>query len=156
MTPLPRARTTHARRTLPARWFTGPLVALALLGCAAVPASAAPADDAAGQQSYAQNETEPAVTDPSAREGELPPYDARDAQQAVDDMVMDEEAAQEEEAEGAEGAGRHCPTDAEDRAAGYERWGTHRDDAYPRSGGDGQDTPARPAPGQGDDAQIVG
>ncbi|MEU3499309.1 hypothetical protein ABZ726_00560 [Streptomyces hundungensis] len=146
MTPPPTARTTHARRAPSARWFTAPLVALALLGTGAGPSAAAPADDAEHFQ-YVQSESEPAFTDPSARADELPPYDARDAQQAVDEMVMDEE----EDAEG-----QHCPpTDDENRNENnenrqgrYERWGPHRDAAYPADGldggGDGQDTaPAR-------------
>ncbi|MFE9401998.1 hypothetical protein ACFYNY_09500 [Streptomyces sp. NPDC006530] len=134
MTPPPTARTTHARRALSARWFTAPLVALALLGTGAGTSSAAvPADDAEHFQ-YVQSESEPAFTDPSARADELPPYDARDAQQAVDEMVMDEE----EDADG-----QHCPpTGDEDPQGRYERWGPHRDGAYPAVGVDGQDAPA--------------
>ncbi|MCX5381868.1 hypothetical protein [Streptomyces sp. NBC_00083] len=157
MTPLPTARTAHGRRTPSARWFTAPLVALALLGSGAGTSSAAvPADDA-DHQSYVQSENEPAFTDPSAREDELPPYDAGEAQQAVDDMVMDEEA--DEEADGSDDKGRHCPPshddgkDGSERQGRYERWGPHRDEAYPSEGGegsggggggDGQDVPAPP------------
>ena len=134
MTPIPKARTGYSRG-LSARWFTAPLVALVLLGAGAGTSLAAPADDT-GQQ-YAQSEEEPAFTDPAARDGGLPPYDARDAQQAVDAMVMDEN----------EGDGQHCPPQNVDAQGRYERWGPHRDDAYPAEGGDGA------AP---DEPQIVG
>ncbi|WP_438293302.1 hypothetical protein [Streptomyces sp. HUAS TT7] len=119
MTPIPRARTAYSRG-LSARWITAPLVALVLLGAGAGTSLAAPADDS-GQQQYVQSEEEPAFTAPSAREGDLPPYDAGDAQQAVDAMVMDEN----------EGDGQHCPPQNDDSQGRYERWGPHRDDAYP-------------------------
>ncbi|MFG2722664.1 hypothetical protein ACGFW5_30860 [Streptomyces sp. NPDC048416] len=145
MTPLSTARTAYALRTVSARWFTAPLLALALIGSGAGTSSAAPADDA-DHPAYVQSETEPAFTDPSARVDDLPPYDARDAQQAVDAMVMDEE----EETEG-----QHCPPSDEDRATRYDHWGPHRDDAYPaEGGGDGQDAPS--PRDDGDDQGIVG
>ncbi|KOU40687.1 hypothetical protein [Streptomyces sp. WM6378] len=130
MTPIPKARTAYSRG-LSARWFTAPLVALVLLGSGAGTSIAAPADDA-GHQQYVQSEEEPAFTAPSAREGDLPPYDARDAQQAVDDMVMDEN----------EDDGQHCPPqNDESKLLRYERWGPHRDDAYPANGGDARREP---------------
>ncbi|RCH64600.1 hypothetical protein DT019_32425 [Streptomyces sp. SDr-06] len=132
---------TVAARTSSARWFTAPLVALALLGTGAGTSVAAPADDADHPQ-YVQNEDEPAFTDPSAREGELPPYDARDAQHAVDQMVMEEDE---------EAGGQHCPPGGDDDSKGrHERPGPHRDGAYPAPGGDGF------APGETGDPQIVG
>ncbi|MFE4855584.1 hypothetical protein [Streptomyces sp. NPDC056670] len=138
MTPLPSARTRCGRRPLAARWFTAPLVALALLGPGAGSSTAAPADDADSSQ-YVQTEDEPAFTDPAARADELPPYDARDAQQAVDDMVMDER----EDADG-----QHCPPQR-DEQGDYERWGPHRDEAYPARGAD-------EGSGSAEDAGIVG
>ncbi|MFG3285027.1 hypothetical protein [Streptomyces sp. NPDC048111] len=141
MTPAPTARATHARRPLARRWFTAPLLALALLGTGAGTSSAAPADDA-DRPAYLQPGDEPAFTAPSARGDDLPPYDAHEAQQAVDAMVMDEE----EEAEA-----RHCPQSDAERQADYERWGPHRDEAYPVRGGDG-DVVAAPQ----DEPEIVG
>uniref|UniRef100_A0AAU2V9J9 Secreted protein n=1 Tax=Streptomyces sp. NBC_00003 TaxID=2903608 RepID=A0AAU2V9J9_9ACTN len=124
MTLTPKARTAYGRG-LSARWFTAPLVALVLLGAGAGTSIAAPADDTDHQQ-YVQAEEEPAFTAPSARESELPPYDARDAQQAVDDMVMGED-------ENAEG--QHCPPQNDDSKGRYQRQGPHRDDAYPAETG---------------------
>ncbi|MEV6048253.1 hypothetical protein ACIOUE_29395 [Streptomyces xanthochromogenes] len=155
MTPFPSARTACGRRPLAARWFTAPLIALALLGTGAGSSHAAPSDDTE-QSQYVQNEDEPAFTDPSARGDELPPYDARDAQQAVDDMVMDER----EDADG-----QHCPPQRdEDGQVEWDRWGPHRDAAYPATGGDdgsGADSGADSGAGSGsgsadDEPDIVG
>ncbi|MET9363760.1 hypothetical protein ABZX93_23000 [Streptomyces sp. NPDC006632] len=78
----------------------------------------------------------------------------------MDDMVMDEQEGAEEGAR-EDGKGRHCPPADDDGKGGidgqggvdgqgglgrqgtYERWGPHRDEAYPaEGGGDGQDAPA--------------
>ncbi|MFJ8313087.1 MULTISPECIES: hypothetical protein [unclassified Streptomyces] len=142
MTPLPAAR-TRAARTLPARWFTAPMVALALLGTGAGTSSAAPVDGA-GRPQYVRGENEPASTDPADRQDELPPYDALHAQQAVDKMVMEEDADAE---------GQHCPPQSDDdQQSPYLRLVPHRDAAYPeRVGGD-----YRPLAQAAGEPQIIG
>ncbi|MFE9123057.1 hypothetical protein [Streptomyces sp. NPDC007172] len=147
MTPYPSARTACRRRPLAARWFTAPLVALALLGTGAGSSHAAPSDDAE-QSQYVQAGDEPALADPSARGDELPPYDARDAQQAVDDMVMDEREDTE---------GQHCPPQHDDEGQGeWDRWGPHRDAAYPARGGDDGSDSGTDSGSADDEPDIVG
>ncbi|MFD7018421.1 hypothetical protein [Streptomyces sp. NPDC059161] len=139
MTPLP------AVRTRAARWFTAPMIALALLGTGAGTSVAAPADDSDLPQ-YVQGENAPVFADPSAGQGQddLPPYDAQHAQQAVDDMVMGENADAE---------GQHYPPGGDGQKDGSAWLGPHRDAAYPPEGGDGADQPSPHPPG---DPQIVG
>ncbi|MFI6687893.1 hypothetical protein [Streptomyces sp. NPDC050485] len=141
MTPLPAAR-TPAARTRSARWFTAPMVALALLGSGTGTSAAAPAGGG-GHPRYVQGDNGPGRTDPAAREDELPPYDAQHAQQAVDRMVMEEDA---------DAGGQHCPPQSDDDAkGGYQWFGPHRDAAYPAEGSD--DRPPADTTGE---PQIIG